>query len=168
MILARRTRNVAREIGCPLDWPSLNLENLFLGWDPRITLPSISNRVNQGGRKRRGKVVEFNCVFDDRYFYVWLSAEPRLSSRLSLFSISVFFSAGTAAEPLWMKLKGAVWNNGSLVGVDGRTIFRDRIRYWIFFPPPSSSGNGIGNCLYRQATRSRHNLLGDNVKASLT
>lgn len=81
-------------------WPSLNLENLFLGWDPRITLPSISNRVNQGGRKRRGKVVEFNCVFDDRYFYVWLSAEPRLSSRLSLFSISVFFSAGTAAEPV--------------------------------------------------------------------
>lgn len=140
MILARRTRNVAREIGCPLDWPSLNLENLFLGWDPRITLPSISNRVNQGGRKRRGKVVEFNCVFDDRYFYVWLSAEPRLSSRLSLFSISVFFSAGTAAEPLWMKLKGAVWNNGSLVGVDGRTIFRDRIRYWIFFPLPPLRG----------------------------
>lgn len=150
------------------EWPSLNLENLFLGWDPRITLPSISNRVNQGGRKRRGKVVEFNCVFDDRgisTFGYRQSRDYRVGYRYSLFQ---YFFQRERRQSRWMKLKGAVWNNGSLVGVDGRTIFRDRIRYWIFFPPPSSSGNGIGNCLYRQATRSRHNLLGDNVKASLT
>lgn len=115
-------------------------------WISRILLLSIrDSRVLLADRVNRGRRGSSSRQLRRRISVRWLSAEPRLSSLVIV--IPVFFFREKRSRSR-MKLKGAVWNNGFLVGVDGRTIFRDR--YWIFSLP--SPGNGIGNWLYRQAT----------------
>lgn len=118
-------------------WPRLNLEN------PSSVYPWLSSSPGWPSKSGEKRLVE--SLIATTYFCTLVIGRAEIIEFGYRYS-SVFFREKRSRSR--MKLKGAVWSNGFLVGVDGRTIFRDR--YWIFSLP--SPGNGIGNWLYRQAT----------------